>query len=87
MTVQADFGDNSSGGGFPDSFAGNQGTMLTETLQSSPFVPGSVGWQIKRNGDAQFNNGTFTGVVTGSTFEGTDFIINPNGIFFYSGAI
>lgn len=87
MSVMGSFGDNSSGGGFPDAFAGNQGTMLTETLQSDPFIPDEEGWQIKRNGDAQFNNGTFTGTITASEFIGDDFEITPKGIFFYNGAI
>lgn len=63
MSVTGDFGDNSSGGGFPDSFAGNQGTMLTQTLKSDNFTEGVSGWEITRDGNAEFNNGTFRGEV------------------------
>jgi hypothetical protein len=43
------------------------------------------GWQITKAGNAEFNNGTFRGTITASTFDGTDFIMNTVGIFFYSG--
>jgi hypothetical protein len=87
MSVMASFGDNDSGGGFPDAFAGNQGTMVTQNLKSENYEEGVSGWEITRDGDAEFNNGTFRGTVTASTFDGNDFIINPNGIFYYSGPI
>jgi hypothetical protein len=80
MTASGVFGANSAGGGFPDAFAGNQGAMLIDALQSANFASGLRGWQIQRNGDAQFNSLTVRG-----TFYGTDFVINSSGAFFYSG--
>ena len=80
MSGSGVFGANSSGGGFPDAFAGNQGAMLINALKSANFLSGVSGWQIQRNGNAQFNNLTLRG-----TFYGSDYIINSEGAFFYSG--
>lgn len=79
MTVTGGFGDNSAGGGFPDAFAGNQGDMVTQTLQSQNFVSGVSGWQIQRNGNAQFNNGIFRGSVEVVTPSGQDIFIGVIG--------
>jgi hypothetical protein len=35
--------------------------LVDEYLQSTGFVTGSTGWQIKGNGDVEFNSGTFRG--------------------------
>lgn len=83
--VSGGFNDNASGGGFPDAFAGDQGTMLINQLQSDDYVAGVSGWRILRDGTVEFNSGTFRGVVTAAEFLGTDFLINPAGLFFYSG--
>jgi hypothetical protein len=79
MSLMGSFGDNSSGGGFPDAFAGNQGIMLTQALQSENFVSGVSGWQILRNGNAQFNNGVFRGSVEVTSVSGQDILIGVNG--------
>jgi hypothetical protein len=57
MTVTSGgFNDNGIGGvGFPDAFAGDQGTMLISALKSLNFVSGVSGWQITKEGQAQFN--------------------------------
>ncbi len=34
-----------------------------ENIQTSNFVTGSTGWQIKGNGDAEFNNVTIRGTI------------------------
>ena len=70
---------------FQNEIAGGQGTITRPGLQSEDYVPGVSGWRIFRNGNAEFNDGTFRGTVTASTFEGTEFIISPDGAFFYDG--
>lgn len=70
---------------FRHDIAGGQGNLVISALQSPNFEHGVQGWQIAKDGSAEFNNGTFRGTVEASTFEGTDFIINENGAFFYSG--
>jgi len=86
MTITGGFTDNGAGAGFPDGFAGNQGAMLINELKSQNYTPGVSGWAIFRNGNVEFNNGTFRGTVTGGSFVGNDFIIDPTGMFFYAGA-
>jgi hypothetical protein len=49
-------------------------------IQSPNYVLGLSGWTINQDGSAEFNNLTIRG-----TFKGTDFEINVNGEFFYSG--
>lgn len=57
------------------------GTVLTiPALQSPGFRTGVTGWQIRQDGGAEFNSITIRG-----TFSGTNFVINANGTFFYSG--
>lgn len=47
------------------------GTLrVTEYIQSTGFVAGSTGWQIKGDGTAEFATGTFRGSVTGATITG-----------------
>lgn len=56
------------------------GNLVIPSVQSPGFLTGVTGWRIQKNGNAEFNNITIRGV-----FNGTDFIINSTGIFFYSG--
>jgi hypothetical protein len=49
-------------------------------IQSPNFVTTVSGWTINADGSAEFNNLSIRG-----TFNGTDFIINSSGAFFYSG--
>lgn len=55
-------------------------------IRSPNYVAGSTGWTINIDGSVEFNNGTFRGTVTAGTFQGTDFVINTAGAFFYSAA-
>lgn len=65
--------------GFQNPIVG--GTALRiPAIQSPNYNPGVLGWIIKQNGDAEFNNLTIRG-----QFNGNDFIINSDGIFIYSG--
>ena len=56
------------------------GTVLRRAAIESPdYVPGVSGWIIKQDGSAEFNNLTIRG-----SFQGTNFVINSAGTFFYS---
>lgn len=65
--------------GFDNPIVG--GTALRiPAIQSPNYVPGSTGWIVKINGDAEFNNLTLRGEFLGSAF-----IIDSAGIFLYGG--
>lgn len=66
--------------GFAHDIAGGNGDLIVTALQSPNFAHLLAGWQIAKNGDAEFNNLTIRGV-----FNGTDFQINDSGVFFYNG--
>jgi hypothetical protein len=61
------------------------GNLTIGSMQSPDYAPGSTGWQVRKNGTVEFNSGTFRGTVTAGEFAGTDFVINSDGAFFYSG--
>jgi hypothetical protein len=56
------------------------GNLAIPSVQSPNFITGLIGWIIRQNGNAEFNNLTIRG-----TFFGLDFIINSAGAFFYNG--
>lgn len=57
------------------------GTVLVrEAIQSQNYNPGSAGWIIEADGDAEFNN-----LVVRGTFEGINFVLNESGLFIYDG--
>lgn len=60
--------------------AGGQGNLVVTSFQSPNFQHLVQGWQVAKDGSAEFNDLTIRG-----TFFGTDFIINSAGAFFYSG--
>jgi hypothetical protein len=66
--------------GARNSILAGQGTLIRQMIQSPNFITGVSGWTINKDGSAEFNNLTIRG-----TFAGTNFVINANGIFFYSG--
>jgi hypothetical protein len=66
--------------GFAHDIAGGQGNLVATSFQSPKFQHLVQGWQVTRDGSAEFNDLTIRG-----TFFGTDFIINSAGAFFYSG--
>jgi hypothetical protein len=71
---------------FANEVAGGNGSLLIAQIQSPNFsLAGKTGWAILQNGDAFFFNITASGDITASEFIGTDFIINANGAYFYSG--
>jgi hypothetical protein len=72
--------------GWQHSIAGGQGNLIAVVFKSPDYVPGVSGWAVFKDGSVEFNNGTFRGIVTASTFEGTDFEVNSDGAFFYAAA-
>lgn len=66
--------------GFANPIIGGDGTLVYPAIHSPGFVTGVSGWSINRDDTAEFNN-----LVIRGTIFGTDYIINPAGIFFYSG--
>jgi hypothetical protein len=68
-------------GGFNNPLVSKGGSLVYPSIHSPGFITGVTGWSIDKNGNAEFNNGIFRGFV-----EGTHFIINSDGAFFYSGA-
>lgn len=71
--------------GFNHPIVDGKGNLIIPVQKSADYVPGVSGWAIFSDGSAEFNNGTFRGTVTAGTFAGTNFLLNANGIFFYSG--
>jgi hypothetical protein len=67
-------------GSFDNPIQGADGQLVINQLRSQNYVADETGWIIQKNGDAQFNNLEITG-----TFTGVDFVIGPEGIFFYNG--
>jgi hypothetical protein len=55
------------------------GNLLITQIQSPDYVAGVSGWAIFQDGSAEFNNMTVRGV-----FNGTNFLIDSDGIFFYA---
>lgn len=55
------------------------GQLAIPSIKSPNFVHNSTGWQIAKDGSAEFNNLTIRG-----TFFGTNYIVNSTGLFFYS---
>jgi hypothetical protein len=73
-------------GGFHNPIIGGGGNLVYPQINSPNFsIAGKTGWGILKNGNAYFFNITAQGTITGSTFNGTNFIINQSGAFFYTG--
>lgn len=70
---------------FANQILGGAGTLIRKMIKSPNYVPGVSGWTINKDGTVEFNNGTFRGTITSGAFKGTDFIINSDGAFFYTG--
>lgn len=66
--------------GFAHDIAGGNGNLVITSVQSPGFVTGVEGWQIRKDGSAEFND-----LVIRGTFSGNYFIINTAGFFLYSG--
>ena len=55
-------------------------TLVRPAIKSPNFVHSSACWSVNQDGSAEFNNLTIRG-----TFNGTNYIINSSGAFFYNG--
>lgn len=67
--------------GFADPILGGAEKLVRRAIQSPDYSPGVSGWSINKDGSAEFNDLDIRGV-----FNGTDFVINSSGAFFYSSA-
>jgi hypothetical protein len=61
---------------FTNDIAGGQGSLVINWLQSANFVTGVSGWQIRKDGNVEFNNGTFRGSITSGNPAAQHLIIN-----------
>lgn len=66
--------------GFSNAVVGGSGILKRKAIQSVNYVLGTAGWTINADGSAEFNNLSIRG-----SFFGSRFILNSNGIYFYSG--
>lgn len=75
------------GDGFNNPVANAGGTLIKTLLKSINYVAGLAGWQIAKNGNAEFNNGSFRGIIkviaaNGSEIDIDAANINPQVIFY-----
>jgi len=64
---------------------GGDGALVYPQIKSPNFsVAAKTGWAILKDGTAYFFSVTAEGVVTATEFDGTDFVIDAAGEFFYS---
>ena len=63
--------------GFANSVIGGAAALIRAAIKSPNFVHGSAGWQVSKDGSAEFNNVTVRGNIAG-----TDFLIDAAGDFF-----
>lgn len=61
---------------FNNDIAGGNGQLVRNWIQSVNYVAGSSGWRISKNGNAEFNNGTFRGSIEVGPIPGQHFIVN-----------
>jgi hypothetical protein len=61
---------------FSNPIIGGNDTLVRQAMQSEGFVAGVSGWRITREGDAEFNTGTFRGTVRVTGPAGT-VLIDP----------
>lgn len=61
-----------------DPIAAGDGSLIYPGLQSVDYVAGLAGWRIARNGDVEFNRGTFRGTLTiRNSTTGAGVVISP----------
>ena len=65
--------------GFANTVLGGASKLIRKAIQSPNFVTGVVGWSINKDGTAEFQNAIIRG-----TFQGSNFVVNSIGTFFYS---
>lgn len=67
-------------GGFNNPILGGGGVLQYPAIKSGDFVHNVSGYTINKDGSAEFNN-----LVIRGTINGTNFVINNSGLFFYNG--
>lgn len=66
--------------GFANSVIGGAAALIRAAIKSPNYVTGTSGWSVNKDGSAEFNSLTVRG-----TFAGTDYLIGPDGAYFYKG--
>lgn len=64
---------------FNNDIAGGNGALVRNQLISPNFVSGVSGWRIGKDGNVEFNNGTFRGSITSGNPAAAHIVIN-NGV-------
>ena len=65
--------------GFANTIVGGAAALIRAAIKSPNFVSGSAGWQIAKDGTAEFNDLTVRG-----TFTGPQFVLDSSGLFLYA---
>lgn len=65
--------------GFGNAIVGGAAALIRAAIKSPNYSAGSAGWQVSKDGSAEFNNVTVRG-----TINGTLYVLNSSGAFFYS---
>jgi hypothetical protein len=66
--------------GFTNALTGENGSLIYPQIKSPDYAAGVAGWEIRKDGSAEFNNLDVRG-----TFVGSDYVINDLGLFVYNG--
>lgn len=74
--------------GFSNPIVNAAGTLIKTLIKSANYVAGTLGWQISKDGNAEFNLGSFRGSVTVTAANGSKIVIDASQpyptMFFYS---
>lgn len=65
--------------GFANTIVGGAAALIRAAIKSPNFVTGTAGWQVSKDGTAEFNNLTVRG-----TFTAPGFTLDSSGLFLYS---
>lgn len=66
--------------GFTNPIIGGGGALVYPSIHSPKYQAGTAGWDVGKDGSAEFNNVTIRG-----SFSGIDWEVNADGAFFYGG--
>lgn len=66
--------------GFNNPVANAAGTLVRTVMKSFGFITGLVGWQISKDGNAEFNGAVFRGTVVVGPVAGGHVVIGPSGL-------
>lgn len=62
--------------GFSNPIVNAAGTLIRTLMKSANYVAGSLGWQITKDGNAEFNNGIFRGPLRITGSNGSQIVID-----------